>query len=124
MINSGNGMTAFIARSRNSKLFSSDDPVPHVSHNEREPFGSPFLFACAHRPTKFRNVGFLYACSMIRQSPGYLLLAKASKASLLRINSAESFGCAMCRFFSSAKRRVTVSREVPNHLGNLLVREG
>jgi hypothetical protein len=45
--------------------------------------------------------------------PSYRLLANASKAVLLWINSMESFKRTICRFFRSAKRRVTVSREVP-----------
>jgi len=45
--------------------------------------------------------------------PSYRLLANASKAVLLWINIMESFKRTICRFFRSAKRRVTVSREVP-----------
>jgi hypothetical protein len=45
--------------------------------------------------------------------PSCRLLANASKAALLRINSMDPFNCTICRIFRSAKRRVTVSREVP-----------
>jgi hypothetical protein len=44
---------------------------------------------------------------------GYPVLANASKAFLLRIDSAEPFRCTIWRFLRSARTRVTVSREVP-----------
>src|SRR5437660_8908776 len=42
-----------------------------------------------------------------------LLVASAFKAILLRITRVEPFDCTIWRFFRSAKRRVTVSRDVP-----------
>jgi len=86
----------------------------------------PRSFMPLHQPDNARNVASFYTLRLIGlgqvcreggvmsgRVPSCRLLANASKAALLRINSMEPFNCTICGIFRSPKRRPTVSREVP-----------